>query len=100
MVSFGLVTARLSKRMQNILLFIGNIVLMIFFSFLLYQCYFKMTSPSVTRSISTASGLSAAVPYYGIFMGLIFLLIFTIDFYPDLIKALFNKGSEEEATIC
>jgi TRAP-type C4-dicarboxylate transport system permease small subunit len=98
MVSFELVTMRLSRRMQNILLLIGNIILMVFFVFLLYHCYFKMTSPSVTRSISTASGLSAAVPYYGIFAGLIFLLIFTIDFYPDLIrKALLKRGGEEEA---
>jgi hypothetical protein len=60
-----------------------------------------MTSPSVTRSISTSSGLSAAVPYYGIFAGLIFLLIFTIDFYPDLIrKVLLKPDAKEEAMEC
>jgi C4-dicarboxylate transporter DctQ subunit len=99
MVSFELVTAKLSRKTQNILLLIGNIVLTVFFSFLVYQCYFKMTNPSTTRSISTASGLSAAVPYYGIFVGLIFLLIFTIDFYSDLIRRVLLKTDGEEEVV-
>jgi TRAP-type C4-dicarboxylate transport system permease small subunit len=95
MVSFELVTAKLSRKNQDILLLVGNVVVMVFFVFLLYYCYFKMTNPSVTRSISTASGLSAAVPYYGMFAGLIFLLIFTIDFYPDLVRKVLSKQAGE-----
>jgi TRAP-type C4-dicarboxylate transport system permease small subunit len=101
MVSFELVTAKLSKRTQDILLLINNVVLTAFFVFLIYYCFLKMTSPSVTKSISTASRLSAAVPYYGMFVGLIFLLIFTIDFYPGLIQnVLHHNDGKEEATTC
>jgi TRAP-type C4-dicarboxylate transport system permease small subunit len=96
MVSFDLVTARLSKRIQDIFHLITNIILTVFFCFLIYYTYFKMTSPSVVKSISTSSGLSAAVPYYGIFSGLIFLMIFTIDFYPELIRNVLLKQSNEK----
>jgi TRAP-type C4-dicarboxylate transport system permease small subunit len=99
MVSFDLVTSKLSRKTQDILALITNVILMIFFIFLLYYTYFKMTSPSVVKSISTASGVTAAVPYYGIFAGLVFLLIFTIDFYPELIRNVFSKrdGEKEDA---
>jgi TRAP-type C4-dicarboxylate transport system permease small subunit len=101
MVSFDLVTSKLPGKAGNILALISNVILMIFFVFLLYYTCFKMTSPSVVKSISTASGLSAAIPYYGIFAGLIFLLIFTIDFYPDLIRNVLAKtDGSEEATQC
>jgi TRAP-type C4-dicarboxylate transport system permease small subunit len=96
-VSFDLITSRLPKKVQDILLLIGNFVLMIFFGFLLYSCFLKMTNPSTTRNISVASGISASVPYYGIFGGLIFLLIFTLDFYPSLIRRVFFGRNSEGA---
>jgi hypothetical protein len=58
-----------------------------------------MTSASVVKSISTASGLSDAVPYYGIFAGLVFLLIFTIDFYPDLIGTVLLKRDDKKEAV-
>jgi TRAP-type C4-dicarboxylate transport system permease small subunit len=97
MVSFDMLTKVFPKRVQNVLLLINNVILMVFFAFLIYLTYFKMTSPSVVKSISTSSGLSAAVPYSAIFFGLIFLLIFTIDFYPELIRnVLLKQGNEKE----
>lgn len=96
LVSFDLVTGKLPKKIQKILQLVVNIILTAFFIFLLYYTYLKMTSPSVVKSISTATGLSAAVPYYGIFCGLAFLLLFTIDFYPELVRNAFAKSDAEE----
>lgn len=98
LVSFDLVTSHLPVRVQKVLLLVTNIVLTVFFLFLLRYTFLKMTAPSVVKSVSTATGLTAAVPYYGIFLGLVFLLIFTIDFYPELIRNVAAKsGAEGEA---
>ncbi|MDR1315410.1 MAG: TRAP transporter small permease subunit [Spirochaetales bacterium] len=56
MVSFDLITSKLSERVRDILSLITNIILTVFFAFMLYNTYFKMTSASVAKSISTASG--------------------------------------------
>ncbi len=96
LVSFDLVTNKFSDKVQKILLLVTNIVLSIFFIFLTYYTFQKMTAPSVVSSISTATGFTAAVPYYGIFLGLISLMIFTIDFYPVLISNVFFKHKAEE----
>lgn len=95
LTSFDMVTNVLSKRANDILKLVCNVVLTVFFSFLTFYTYKKMTSPSVAKSISTSTGLSGAVPYYAIFLGLIFMIIFTIDFYPDLIKNVFGKKKKE-----
>jgi TRAP-type C4-dicarboxylate transport system permease small subunit len=95
LVSFDLITSKLSDKLQKILLLVTNIVLSMFFIFLIYYTFIKMTAPSVVKSISTATGLTAAVPYYGIFVGLISLMIFTIDFYPELIRNVLSKNTDE-----
>jgi TRAP-type C4-dicarboxylate transport system permease small subunit len=98
LVCFDLVTNKLPRKVQNILLLVTNIVLTAFFTFLIYYTYQKMTATSVVKSVSTATGLTGAVPYYGIFTGLIFLIIFTIDFYPELIRnALHPEDKEVES---
>lgn len=96
LVSFDLVTSRLSDKAQKVLQLVVNIILTVFFIFLIYYTYQKMTATSVVKSISTATGLSGAVPYYGIFAGLIFLLIFTIDFYPELIRNALGKSEQKK----
>ena len=98
LVSFDLVTSKLPHKVQKFLLLLTNIVLNVFFLFLLYYTFIKMTSPSVVKSVSTATGLTGAVPYYGIFLGLLFLIIFTIDFYPELIKNITEgqNGADRE----
>lgn len=97
MICFTLLTDNISQGSRDKLNLIINIILTVFFGFLIYLTYQRMRSPGTVKSISVASGLSGAVPYYGIFAGLIFLMIFTIDFYPDLIrKVFFNQGAGEE----
>jgi TRAP-type C4-dicarboxylate transport system permease small subunit len=99
MVAFDLITSKLSRRVRVILSLITNVILTVFFAFMLYNTYFKMTSAAVVKSISTASGISDAVPYYGIFAGLVFLLIFTIDFYPDLIRTVLLKRDDKKEAV-
>lgn len=96
LVSFDLVTSKLPDKVQKILLLVTNIILNVFFVFLLYYTFKKMTHPSAVKSISTATGLSAAVPFYGIFVGLIFMLLFTVDFYPGLIKNVIGKPAKSK----
>ena len=96
LVSFDLVTSKLPDKVQKILLLVTNIILNVFFVFLLYYTFKKMTPPSAVKSISTATGLSAAVPFYGIFVGLIFMLLFTVDFYPGLIKNVIGKPAKSK----
>ncbi len=95
LTSFDMVITRLSKRTNDILKLIVNVVMLVFFIILLYLTYKKIISPSVANSVSTSTGLSGAFPYYGIFTGLIFMTIFTIDFFPGLISAVVH-GKEEQ----
>lgn len=95
LVSFDLVTSRLSEKTQKVLRLVVNIVLTVLFAFLLYYTYRKMISPSVVNNVSTATGLTGAIPYYGIFLGLVFLMIFTIDFYPALIRDVFGTTKQK-----
>jgi TRAP-type C4-dicarboxylate transport system permease small subunit len=97
MICFTLLTDNISQRIKDKLNLGINVILTGYFVFLIYLAYYKMNSPSVVKNISIASGLSGAVPYYGMFAGLIFLLIFTIDFYPDLIRKVVSKRENEEA---
>lgn len=100
LTAFDMVTDRLSEAVNDILKLICNVVQNIFFVFLTIYTYKKMRSPSVSKSISTATGLSGSVPYYAIFCGLIFMIIFTIDFYPGLIQNVFFKKKKEEGETC
>ena len=77
LTSFDMVTNMLSEKANNILKLVCNVVLNCFFVFLLYYTRKKMLSPSVAKSVSTSTGLSGSVPYYAIFLGLIFMIIFT-----------------------
>jgi TRAP-type C4-dicarboxylate transport system permease small subunit len=94
MICFTLLTDNISQGIKDKLNLGINIILTGYLGFLLYLTYYKMNSSSAVKSISTASGLSGAVPYYGMFAGLIFLLIFTIDFYPDLIRRVMSKQDD------
>lgn len=85
LVTFDLVTGRLPHKAQEILKLVNNVICLVFFVFLIYLAIQKVTSPSVVKSISPASGLSLAVPYCAIPIGLTFMTIFTIDFFPELI---------------
>ena len=105
LVSFDLVTMRLPHKVQEILKLVNNCICLVFFIFLIRYALKKVTGAAVVNSISTASGLSMAVPYWAIPIGLIFMLIFTIDFFPELIsnvRKAFQKeqpklpGSEEK----
>lgn len=95
LVCFDLLTNKLPRRIQNVLLLVNNIILNIFFIFLIWQTCRKMMSPSVAQSISTATGLPGTFPYMGILIGLIFLTIFTIKFYPELVANLREKEKGE-----
>ena len=90
LVSFDLVTSRLPIKMQEILKLINNIICLIFFVFLIY---FSI------QNVSNASGLSLAVPYCAIPIGLIFMFIFTIDFFPDLIRGVKEAFRDDKKTI-
>ena len=96
LTSFDMVVTRLSKRTNDILKLIVNVVMLVFFIILLYLTYKKMVSPSVAKSISTSTGLSGSFPYYGIFTGLIFMTIFTIDFFPGLISNVIHGRNEKK----
>lgn len=85
LVGFDLVTTRLPYKVQEILKLVNNCICLVFFIFLIRYAIKKVTGAAVVKSISTASGLSMAVPYWAIPIGLIFMLIFTIDFFPELI---------------
>ncbi len=100
LTAFDMLTSRLSERTNDILKLVCNVVQTVFFLFLAFYTYKKMVSPSVAKSISVATGLSGSVPYYAIFLGLLFMLIFTVDFYPALIKKVFFRKSGEEGTPC
>lgn len=100
LTSFDMVTNLLSERVNDILKLICNVILNCFFVFLTYYTYKKMTSPSVAKSVSTSTGLSGSVPYYAIFLGLIFMIIFTIDFYPALISKVIGKANRKEEGKC
>ena len=106
LVGFDLVTSRLPYKVQQILNLVNNCICLGFFTFLLKYAIKKVTGAAVVKSISTGSGLSLAVPYWAIPIGIIFMLIFTIDFFPELIsnirdafrgdqKANEGKGGEE-----
>ena len=99
LVSFDLVTSRLPIKVQEILKLINNIICLIFFVFLIYFSIQKVISPSVVNNVSNASGLSLAVPYCAIPIGLIFMFIFTIDFFPDLIRGVKEAFREDKKTI-
>lgn len=111
LVSFDLITSRLPRKVQEILLLVNNVICLLFFVFLIYYSFQKVTSPSVVNSVSSASGLSLAVPYCAIPAGLIFMFIFTIDFFPELIdnvrdafredrKAIAENGAKEGDGAC
>ena len=85
LVSFDLVTSHMPRKFQELMKLINNCICLVFFLFLTYYAIKKVTGAAVVNSISTASGLSLAVPYWAIPLGLIFMLIFTIDFFPELI---------------
>jgi len=88
LVSFDLITGRLSIKMQAVLKLVNNTICLAFFAFLIYYAIKKVTGDAVVKSISSASGLSLAVPYWAIPVGLIMMFIFTIDFYPELIRGV------------
>ena len=67
--------------------------------FLIYFSIQKVISPSVVNNVSNASGLSLAVPYCAIPIGLIFMFIFTIDFFPDLIRGVKEAFRDDKKTI-
>ncbi|MGN0968678.1 MAG: TRAP transporter small permease [Oscillospiraceae bacterium] len=96
LVSFDLVTSHLPRKAQEILKLVNNVICLFFFAFLIRYAIKKVTGAAVVKSISTSSGLSLAVPYWAIPIGLIFMFIFTIDFFPELIgnvRAAFRKDS-------
>lgn len=95
LVCFDLLTQKLPRFWQNVLLLINNIIVNVFFLFLIVQTYRKMISPSVAQSVSTATGLPGTFPYAGIMIGLIFLTIFTVGFYPELIGNFKHNGKGE-----
>lgn len=74
---------------------VTNIICLVFFAFLLRYSILKVTSPSVVKSVSTASGLSLSVLYASVPIGLFFLLVFTIDFFPELIRNIRDAGKPE-----
>ncbi len=85
LVAFTLIYDKLPKVAQTFLMLVTNTICLAFFAFLTKYAFLKVTSKSVVKSISTSSGLSMAVPYMAIPIGLILMIVFTIDFYPDLI---------------
>lgn len=103
LVAFTLVYDKFPKKVQAALMIVNNTVLLAFFIFLVRWAVAKTFSKSVMKYISTSSHLSGSVPYIAILAGLVFLVIFTIDFYPELIRNFRNqlKGDKEpEVTKC
>ena len=110
LVSFDLVTSHLPHKVQEILKLVNNVICLFFFAFLIRYAIKKVTGAAVVNSISTASGLSLAVPYWAIPIGLIFMFIFTIDFFPELIgnvraafrgnKKAISENGEKEGEAC
>lgn len=86
LVGFDLVVMKLPNKIQELLKLVNNCICLGFFIFLIIYAVKKVTGPAVVRSVSTSSGLSLAVPYWAIPIGLFFMLIFTIDFFPDMIS--------------
>lgn len=97
LVGFDLVTMRLPHKIQELLKLINNCICLVFFTFLLRYAIKKVTGAAVVKSISTASGLSLAVPYWAIPIGLFFMLIFTIDFFPEMIGNVRKAFKKETA---
>lgn len=98
LVAFTLVFDKLSRVKKAFLMVVNNTICLVFFAFLTRYAIAKVTSSSVVKSVSTASHLSMAVPYMAIPIGLVLMIIFTIDFYPDLIrdfKAALRESGEE-----
>lgn len=95
LVAFTLIFDKLNKKTQAILMLVTNIICLVFFAFLLRYSILKVTSPSVVKSVSTASGLSLSVLYASVPIGLFFLLVFTIDFFPELIRNIRDAGKPE-----
>lgn len=95
LVAFTLIFDKLDKKIQAILMLVTNVICLVFFSFLFYFAMQKVTSPSVVKSISTASGLSLSVLYASVPIGLFFLVVFTIDFFPELIGNIRNAVKPE-----
>lgn len=85
LVAFTLVFDKFNDVVKAFLMVVNNTICLLFFAFLLRYSIAKVTSRSVVNSISTSSGLSMSVLYASVPIGLIFMLIFTIDFYPGLI---------------
>lgn len=99
LVGFDLVTMRLPHKVQEVLKLVNNCICFVFFIFLLQYAIKKVTGAAVVRSISTSSGLSLAVPYWSIPVGLFFMLIFTIDFFPDMISNVRKAFAKEKKTV-
>lgn len=97
LVAFTLVFDKFPKKVQSALLLFNNCVMLVFFGFLIKIAFEKATSKSVVSYISTSSGLSGVVPYIAILIGLIFLFIFTIDFFPELITNFRNDLKGDQA---
>lgn len=97
LVGFDLVTMRLPHKIQEVLKLVNNCICLVFFVFLLRYAIKKVTGAAVVKSISTASGLSLAVPYWAIPVGLFFMLVFTIDFFPDMINNVRKAFGKEKA---
>lgn len=97
LVGFDLITMRLPHKIQELLKLINNCICLVFFIFLLKYAIKKVTGAAVVKSISTASGLSLAVPYWAIPIGLFFMLIFTIDFFPEMISNVRKAFRKETA---
>ncbi len=99
LVSFDLVTSRLPHKAQEVLRLANNCICLALFVFLIRYAIKKVTGAAVVKSISTASGLSLAVPYWAIPIGLIFMLIFTLDFFPELIGNVRRAFREDSTSV-
>ena len=91
LVLIGLLVDRLPKKAKAVVSFLTNTSVLLFCLYMLNSAWKYTFTSSVSKQVAIGLGIPMKLPYFGIVLGLILIIIFSLDNYRRLIPDVFGK---------
>ena len=92
LVFFGLLLNKLSPKMQTILNLLTNTSVLFFCTYMLQRAWTYTFTSSVSKQIAIGLGIPMSIPYFGISVGLILFILYSLDNYRRLLPKMLERG--------
>ena len=92
LVYFDMVLNKLPPKVKAVIQLMTNTVVLFFCIYMLHMSWATTTSRSVVNQVAIGLQIPMSIPYFGIPLGLMLFIIYSLYNYKKLIPAVMGKG--------